>query len=118
MTIKEYTFIEPQGPFEKEFGRWIREHPIAAERLLAALEALVRRDLELSCLATPPDPTGSEIYLVPSAQSLAVVAGPACLVRFDHGFRTWEMVHLIEDYGGAGERQQWRTICAQALGLL
>jgi hypothetical protein len=118
MIVKEYSFIEPQGAFGKEFGQWIRKHPIAAERLLTALETLVRRDLEFACLATATDPGGIEIYLVPSAQSLSVVAGPAFLVRFDHGFRTYEMVDLIDDYGGVGERQQWRAICARALGLL
>jgi hypothetical protein len=31
----------------------------------------------------------------------------AALVRVDHGRRIIELIHVFEDYGGAGEAAQW-----------
>jgi hypothetical protein len=118
MLVREYSFIEPRGGFAAEFDAWIMDRPIAAERLFRAVEALVATDLDHSCRATPADPNGLEIYLAPPAVAMSAVPGAACLMVFDHAHRTFELVHLEQDYGGPGERQQWQSLCARAAAIL
>jgi hypothetical protein len=36
----------------------------------------------------------------------------------DHGAREFEIVHILEDYGGVGEREQWAAAVAIGQGFV
>jgi hypothetical protein len=119
MSIDSYTFIEPtRGVLGDGFRQWAFREPGRAARVVRALDEFQERDLGLSCLVTENEDGSRQIYLEPPRFVLANVPDAACLVRVDHGAREFEIVHILEDYGGVGEREQWAAAVAIGQGFV
>jgi hypothetical protein len=119
MSISSYEFIEPaMGVLGDAFREWAWREPGRAARLVYALEAFQGRDLGLSCLVAENDDGSRQIYLEPPRFVLANVPDAACLIRVDHGAGEFEIAHILEDYGGVGEREQWAAAVAIGQGFV
>jgi hypothetical protein len=108
MLISVYSVIQPDaGPIGAVLRKLARADPYRAERLVGALEAFVQRDTQDSFPVLPEAGGEVEIFMEPPRYVLKHMPDAAALVRVDHRSRTIELIHIVEDYGGAGEVGQW-----------
>jgi hypothetical protein len=108
MIISAYEVIQPDAaPVGAALRRMANADPFRAERLVGALEAFVQRDTQASFRVMPEAGGEVEIFLEPPRYVLKHMPDAAALVRVHHGRRTIELIHVFEDYGGAGEEAQW-----------
>jgi hypothetical protein len=108
MIIRSYEVIQPDaGPVGAALREMARADPFRAERLVGALEDFVQRDTQFSFRVMPEAEGEIEIFMEPPRWVLMHMPDAAALVRVDHGKRTIELIHLVEDYGGSGEPAQW-----------
>lgn len=108
MLIDAYRVVQPDaGPVSAVLRHMARADPFRAERLVGALEAFVQRDTRASFRVLPEAGGDIEIFMEPPRYVLRHMPDAVALLRVDHRKRTIELVHVIEDYGGAGEAAQW-----------
>jgi len=114
MRIDDY---DPMNPLDSAVGDRIRtlarDRPLAAERLLRALEEFVGRDTGIASKVLEHE--DNEIYLVPPRFVLAHVPDIAAPVRVNHASRLIDIVEIIEEYGGYDEPDQWKELEELAL---
>jgi hypothetical protein len=108
MMLVAYKVIEPDAtPVGAVLRHMANAAPFRAERLVSALEAFVQRDTQASCRVVAEAGGEIEVFIEPPRYVLKHMADAAALVRVDHRKRTIELVHVFDDYGGAGEAAQW-----------
>jgi hypothetical protein len=108
MIIGAYEVIQPDAtPVGGVLRRMAIADPFRTERPVGALEEFVQRDTQASFRVMPEAGGEAEIFMEPPRYVLKHMPDAAALVRVDHGRRTIELIHVFEDYGGAGEAAQW-----------
>lgn len=117
MMINDYELINPQ---DTEAGDQLKRlghaHPLAAERMVRALEAFAGADTGLAGKVIERGDV--EIYLVPPRYVLVHVPDAAALIRVNHATRQIDIVEIFEEYGGYDEPAQWQNIRDAALAAV
>jgi len=116
MIISSYRVIQPDdtpvGAVLWKMARTGHGGRFRAERLVSALEAFVQRHTQSSCRVAPEAGGPVEVFLEPPRYVLNHLPDAAALLRVDHGKKTIELIHIFMDYGGSGERAQWKEALA------
>lgn len=119
MIIEEYEVVwSDRSEAGKAIKEMARKSTWRASRLFSALEDFVVTKTRFSCRAAPDAESAVEVYLVPPRYVLAHLPDAAALVKVGHGMQKIELVHVFQEYGGAGEKAQWRAAQSLALSAL
>ena len=111
MNLKDYTFVDPIGSaVGRKLEALAQKHPFRAGRLVTALEEFVLTDANAAYRIEPGDPGQIEIYMVPPRNVLVHLPDSAALIRVDHPRRRIELVTIFEEYGGHGEKEEWKKV--------
>jgi hypothetical protein len=117
MRIDDYELINPR---DTEAGdrltSFAHVHPLAAERLVRALEEFVHADTDLSYKIV--EDADIETYLVPPRYVLVHVPDAAALIRVNHASEQIDIVEIFEEYGGYDEPAQWQQVKDLALAAV
>lgn len=117
MRINDYEFMNPFGTAAGDQLKGLgRRNPLAAERLIRAMEDFASTNTDLACKVI--DRGDVEIFLVPPRYVLAHVPDAAVLIRVDHAGAQIDVIEIFAEYGGYDEPVQWEHIKELALGAV